>query len=400
MLGRSRRAIAVLTVMAFLVVTGETTPFGLIREIAGGLHASDDQVGLAVSGYAFVAGLSSVPLAHWTARLNRRAILAVSLLVFGGGHLVAAAAGHIAVFAAARAVAALGHGLLFAVAVPTAIRLAEPAVQGRAGARVMVGSATALVAGTPLATYLGQAAGWRTTLVVLAAAALLLAGAALRLLPAVPGHERRHGGPGLSTVPRSRDLGFVLATTWAVSAAHFVAFTFLAPYVAGRLDVRGTGLAVLLLGYGAAAVAASTVAGRFVDRHSRAGTAVAAAAFTLALIGVWLAAALHLPALGVLLVVVWGAAFAALAVLTSLVALRHAAGPHIEIVNAVSGIAFQVGVVAGSAVGSLAVAAGHLDSLTLVAAGGGVLVSAAVLLGGHAFQPTAPTASVRKPAPT
>ena len=386
--------------MAFLVVTGETTPFGLIREIAVGLHATDDQVGLAVSGYAFVAGLSSAPLAHWTARLDRRALLVASLLVFGCGHLAAAAAGHVAVFTAARAIAALGHGLLFAVAVPAAIRLAEPAVQGRAGARVMVGSASALVAGTPLATYVGQAAGWRATLVVLAASALLLAGAASLLLPAVPGHERRHGGPSLFTVLRHPDLAVVLAATLTVSTAHFVAFTFLAPYAAGRLDVRGTGLAVLLLGYGAAAVAASAVAGRFVDRHPRAGTAVAATAFTLALIGVWLTAALDLPAIGVLLVVVWGAAFAALAVLTSLVALRHAAGPHTETVNAVSGIAFQVGVVAGSAVGSLAVAAGHLNSLPLVAAGGGLLVSAAVLLGGHAFQPTAPAASAREREPS
>jgi predicted MFS family arabinose efflux permease len=127
---------------------------------------------------------------------------------------------------------------------------------------------------------------------------------------------------------------------------------------------------------------------------------VAAAAFTFALIGTWLAPALHLPTLGVVLVVVWGAAFAALAVLTSLVALRHAAGPDTETVNAVSGIAFQVGVVAGSAVGSLAVATGHLNSLPLVAAGGGLLVSAAVLLGGHAFQPTVPAASVREPEPS
>ena len=105
--------------------------------------------------------------------------------------------------------------------------------------------------------------------------------------------------------------------------------------------------------------------------------------------------AVRLPTLGEVLVVVWGASFAALAVLTSLIALRHATGSHTETVNAVSGIAFQVGVVAGSALGSLAVAAGHLNSLPLVAASGGVIVAVAVLLGGHAFQPTATAPSVR-----
>ena len=147
--------------MAFLVVTGETTPIGLIGEIAVGLHTTEDRVGLAIGGYALIAGLSSVPLAHWTAHLDRRSVLLASLVVFAAGHLAAATARDVAVFTAARATGALGHGLLFAVAVPTAIRLADPGVQGQAGARVMVGSATALVAGTPLATYLGQAAGWR-----------------------------------------------------------------------------------------------------------------------------------------------------------------------------------------------------------------------------------------------
>ncbi|MEV6927098.1 MFS transporter [Dactylosporangium sp. NPDC051485] len=400
----SRRAVAVLAVMAFLVVTGETTPVGLIREIAVGLHTTDDQVGLAIGGYALIAGLSSVPLAHWTARVDRRPVLLTSLLVFAAGHLAAAAAGHVAVFTAARAVAALGHGLLFAVAVPTAIRLADPGAQGKAGARVMVGSATALVAGTPLATYLGQLVGWRTALAVIAATALLLAGAATRLLPAVPGHERLQAGPGLFAVVRRPGLATVLAATLTVSAAHFVAFTFLAPYVAGRLHVRDTGLAVLLLGYGAAAVAASSVAGRFVDRRPRAGTAAAVAAFTLALIGIWLTPTLPQPtlrtAIGVVFVVAWGASFAALAVLTSLIALRHGAKAHTETVNAVSGIAFQVGVVAGSALGSLTVAAGHLNSLPLLAAGGGVIVSVAVWVGGHAFEPTASTSPTRGPQPS
>ena len=380
--------------MAFLVVTGETTPIGLIREIAVGLHTTDDRVGLAIGGYALIAGLSSVPLAHWTAHLDRRSVLLASLLVFAAGHLAAATARDVAVFTAARATGALGHGLLFAVAVPTAIRLADPGVQGQAGARVMVGSATALVAGTPLATYLGQAAGWRITLAVIAGAALLLAGTATRLLPAMPGYERRHAGPSLFTVARRPDLVIVLAATLTISTAHFIVFTFLAPYAAGRLGLRDTGFALLLFGYGAAAVAASSVAGRFVDRRPRTATAGAAATFTAALIGVWLTPAMRLPTLGTVLVVVWGAAFAALAVLTSLVALRHATGSHTETVNAVSGIAFQVGVVAGSALGSLAVAAGHLNSLPLVAASGGVIVTVAVLLGSHAFQPTATASSV------
>ncbi|WP_271190233.1 hypothetical protein [Dactylosporangium matsuzakiense] len=59
----------------------------------------------------------------------------------------------------------------------------------------------------------------------------------------------------------------VLAATWVISTAHVITFTFLAPYAGGRLDVRGVGFAVLLLEYGAEAVAASSVSGPIVDRR-------------------------------------------------------------------------------------------------------------------------------------
>lgn len=157
-----------LAALAFIVVTGETTPIGLISDIAAGVGGTESQVGLTVSWYALVAGGTAVPLTRWTARFDRRWVLAASTAAFSVGHVASAVAGNLATLAVGRGLAAVGHGLFFALAAPTAQRLARPATRGRAAGRVMVGGAVALVVGTPLATGLGQLAGWRVALLAVA----------------------------------------------------------------------------------------------------------------------------------------------------------------------------------------------------------------------------------------
>ena len=82
--------------------------------------------------------------------------------------------------------AALAHGVFWSALAPAAARLAPPGQAGRATSLAFVGIAAALVLGVPLATALGQAAGWRTPFVALALAGALCAVALLRLLRPMP----------------------------------------------------------------------------------------------------------------------------------------------------------------------------------------------------------------------
>ena len=148
-----------LAAIAFIIVTGETTPVGLISDIARGVRTGESQVGLVISWYALIAGATAVPLTRLSARFDRRRVLLACAVVFAAGHVVTALATNIQVLLLGRALAALGHGVYFAVAMPAALRLARPEGKGRAGGRVAVGAASALVIGTPLSTLLGQTAG-------------------------------------------------------------------------------------------------------------------------------------------------------------------------------------------------------------------------------------------------
>ncbi len=381
---------ATLAALAFVIVTGETLPVGLLSDVARGVHATESQVGLAISWYALIAAATAVPLTRLSARFDRRRVLLGCALTFGAGHLVAALATSVAVLLSGRGLAALGHGVFFAVAMPAAVRLARPEAKGRAGGRVAVGAASALVLGTPLSTLLGQAAGWRTAMLVVAGVSLALAVAVTRLLPSLPPvHADQPRSGGVAATLRSRALIAVLAVTLTIVTAHFALFTYVAPYADDRLGVRGAALTVVLLAYGTAAVLGSALAGRLADRGPVRSARVGAATFVAALAGLWVAARLGTPSAGVPLLILWGGAFSLLAVATSLAVLRRARGPQAETANALHGIVFQVGIVAGSALGSLCHAAGLVSAVPLVAAAGGLVAVALLGYAGRAFRPGA-----------
>jgi len=184
---------------------------------------------------------------------------------------------------------------------PAAIRLARDGMKGRAGSRVLVGGATALVIGTPLTTFIGQAAGWRTAMFTVAAVSLALTVTIGCLLPPLPSlhRDQRRPAPGMAATLRSPGLVTVLAVVLVTVTGHFALYTYVAPYVAEQFDVRGTAFTVVLLAYGTAAVVGSVLGGRLADLSPVTGTRAAATTFVAALLGLWLAGRAGAPVAGV-----------------------------------------------------------------------------------------------------
>jgi predicted MFS family arabinose efflux permease len=387
-LSRRREAQASVTIgaIAFLIVTGETVPVGLIGAVARGVGATQSQLGLVVSWYALVAALSAVPLTRWSSRFDRRHVLLGCATLFGVAQVIAAVATNLPVLVLGRGLGAMCHGLYFAVAAPTVIRIARPEAKVRAGGRVAVGGSSALVLGTPLATLLGQVTSWRIAMLAVAGLSLVLAAAVTRVLPRLPAVREAARSGGVGPTLRSPGLGVVLSVTFVIVTAHFALFTYVAPFAAEGLGIDGRAFTVVLLLYGAAAVLGSTLAGRLAELGPIAGVRAAAAAFVAALTGVWLAARLDAVAAGLPLLVLWGGTFAVLVVSTGLAVMRRARGPRAETANALYGIVFQLGIVAGSALGSFCYAADRLSAVPLVAAAGGLMTLTLLLFLGRAFR--------------
>jgi predicted MFS family arabinose efflux permease len=384
---RSRRLpLLVLPAAAFLTVTAEALPVGLLRQMAEGLGTSPSRIGLLVAWFAVVAGTTPVLLTRVTRRLDRRAVAVAMLVLFAAACAVSAAAPSFAVVLVARAVLAMSHALLFTVGMVVLVRLAPPGRRGTAAGAMMVGASSAFVLGVPAATWFGQLLGWRAAHLLLGALALVLAVLLRAALPPVPPEPAGdgEGDVGVAALLTCRPLLAVLAVTGVLVLSHFSLFTFLAAFLEDEVGVPSRSLGLVLAAFGAAGVVGSLVGGRLAEARPHGVARTAVVVLLASLLVLRLAASS--PAVVVLAVAVWGGTFSVIAVSQQLAVLRLVGhGPTGETAAALNGAVFQGGIATGSAVGSALVGAGLLAALPLVSAAVAALALAVVLSAGVAY---------------
>ena len=391
-------ALTVLAVSAFVFVTAETLPIGLLPQISHGLSVSEAQVGLLLTSYAAVAAISTIPLTAFTMRVPRHRLIAATVAVFAVSQLAAALAPDFAVLTVARLLCALAHGVFWSTIAPAAARLAPAGQAGRATALVFLGNPTALVLGVPLGTALGQALGWRVAVGAFALAGTLSLAALLVVLPDLPALPHDVATPARArlrsalTIIRSRAITPVCAVTTVLVVGHFAAYTYIAPLVRRSGDLEGLGLSALLLGYGGAGLAGNLLVGRVVDRRPGPVLIGLVAAVVAALT---LLALTPGPILTVMAVLIWGAAFTAVPICLQAAVLRVT--PHTrDAASAVYVVAFQIGIGGGALLGERLIGAGQLGTLPIIGAGLAV-VAAGIVTGArrtfpvHVPNPAGPT---------
>jgi predicted MFS family arabinose efflux permease len=387
-----------LATAAFVYVTAETLPVGLLPQMAAGLHVRDGAIGLLVTIYAGVAGFTAIPLTALTSQRSRRQIVVAAAAILALSQLVMAVSPNYEILLGDRVVCAFAHGVFWSVVAPVAARLVAPDRVGHATALVFTGNSLALVLGTPLATALGDLLGWRAATALVGVVAALSALSMRLLLPDL----QSHAPPGntwsrLAEVPsalRSRSLVAVSVVTTLLVVGHFTAYTYISNLVRSDAGLTGLGLAVVLLAYGVAGVGGIGLTGLVTDRRPRIAAATCAIALTGALLAL-LAVGPGSVGFTVGAVVVWGAAFTALPVCLQSAVLR-VAPKSTDTASALYIMAFQIGIGGGALVGSVMVDSGKLAALPLVGmafAAAGTLI---LLAARRAFPRRADPSSVRR----
>jgi predicted MFS family arabinose efflux permease len=383
---RARLGLATLAGASFVYVTAETLPVGLLPQLSAGLHVRPGTVGLLITAYAAIAGLSAIPLTASLEHRSRRTVVVTCVGLLALSQFVVAVAPDYAVVLGARVLCALAHGVFWSMLAPIAARLAPSGQAGRATALVFVGNSLALVAGVPLGTALGHAFGWRPAMAALGVVAVVSTVALRRALPELLPAPAEPVGPsgrsgvraGLASVPaalRSGPLLAVCVVTMVVVTGHFAAYTYITALVRRDAGLSGLALSAVLFGYGAAGIGGIVLAGRITDRRPRQATAACVAGLVVALAA--LATVAHGSTVGtVAAVTVWGAGFTALPVALQAAVLR-VAPRSADTASALYVVAFQIGIGGGALAGSLLVNAGLLSVLPLVAL---ALVAAGLLI--------------------
>jgi MFS transporter, DHA1 family, inner membrane transport protein len=264
-LAPARRTAALLALASGGFGLGLTTfvPMGLLpemaQELSAGLYAHSPsralaQAGWVVTAYPLGVVVGAPVVALLTARTAPRRVVLGTLVVFVLGALGAASAPNLGIELTARLLAGAAHGAYLSVAGTVAAALLGPRSEAKGYAVVLGGLCTANVVGLPLATALGQYAGWRVAFVAIALVFAVALVAVRVTVPVLPERVQVSVRAELSAF-RSRRVWLLALTFAAGFAGVFAVLGYIAPvttHVAGLgegavpwvLAVAGVGMAV------------------------------------------------------------------------------------------------------------------------------------------------------------
>ena len=340
-------ALLALALAGFITVLTEALPAGLLRQIGASLSVSDSLAGQLVTLYAAGSLLAAIPLTAATRGLRRRPLLLTAIAGFAVANAITAASGSYVLTMAARFVAGVSAGLLWALLAGYAARMVPDAWKGRAIAIAMVGAPLALSIGIPLGTALGERIGWRACFGSISVLALGLIGWGLAVLPDFAGQPSSERRP-IAGVFKLPGVLPVLFATLSFVLAHNLLYTYIAPL----LGDAGLGERVdaVLLVFGCASLLSIWVVGIWIDRWLRPLMLIGTLLFAAAVLALELGRGSEMATY--LAVAVWGLGFGGAATLLQ-TALADAAGDSADVAQSMLVTAWNIAIAGGGLVGGL-----------------------------------------------
>ncbi|NKQ23040.1 MFS transporter [Streptomyces galbus] len=300
-------AVVSVTLGLFSIVTTEILPIGLLTSIGSSFTVSDGMAGLMMTMPGLLAAVSAPLVTVATARIDRRLMLCVFMALLASADFLAAAASDYWLVLVSRVMVGITIGGFWSIAAGLARRLVPAASVGRATAVVFSAVPLGSVLGVPAGTFIGELAGWRVAFVVLGAltaGVLVLLVVSVPALPA-PGAATRLGV--LRTTLHGVNTRCALLLTFLVVCAHFGTYTYVTPFLEEVTHASSWQVTLFLLLYGVAGIAGNFLGGAVVVRRPR--VAFGSAAGLIALVTSLLPVLGHSAACAVVLLVVWGAAY-------------------------------------------------------------------------------------------
>ncbi|MDA3647130.1 MFS transporter [Saccharopolyspora indica] len=390
-------AVAVLSLCTFIVVTSEMLPVGVLTPMAGGLGITPGMAGYSLTITGLVAAISAPIVPRVLGSLDRRAVLAVAMVLLAAGNALTVLAQDFAVLVVSRTVLGIGMGVVWSLAAVIAPRLVTPRHAALAVSLAVSGVAAASVIGVPLGTIIGDAFGWRSAFGALTASALLLAGVLLLALPKLP-KPAASATTSTAGQPLLRTPAVVVGLVVVVFlvTAHFAAYTYIRPVLEDSTGISAASIAAVLLAYGVFGLIGNFAAGALAAKRSRGTVLLLALGILLAITVLALFSAL--PAIAIAAIVVWGLAYGGLSVAGQIWMTRAAAGNEENVTGLYVGV-FTASIALGAFLGGTVFEIAGMPPLLWTAAALALAALATTLLGpGPSTTAPEPTAPERVPA--
>jgi len=219
--------ILALAIGGFAIGTTEFASMSMLPLFAQGLGIDAPTAGHAISAYALGVVVGAPIMTVLGARVPRRRLLILLMAMFTVFNGLTGLSPNYHWMLVFRFLAGLPHGAYFGVAALVASSLVPPNRRTRAVGQMFLGLTFATVVGVPLASWLGQAVGWRWAFALVAVLGVATMTAVAVYAPEVPADKDASPLRELGALKRSQ-VWFTLAIGAIGFGGMFAVYTYLA----------------------------------------------------------------------------------------------------------------------------------------------------------------------------
>lgn len=234
------------------------------------LSLSPSRFGLAVSAYAFSAGISGLLTAGFADKFDRKKLLLFFYSGFIAGTIFCGLATSYAALIAARIITGLFGGVIGSISMAIITDLFTLEQRGRVMGFVQMGFGASQVLGVPIGLVLANNWGWEATFLMVAGLAIIIAiTIALKLQP-VTGHlalqQTKSAFAHLKHTITIRDYRIGFTATALLSIGGFMMMPFSAAFAINNLHVTTYQLPALFMVSGISSLIIMPAVGRLSDK--------------------------------------------------------------------------------------------------------------------------------------
>lgn len=366
-----------LAAAAFIFITTEFAPVGLLSAIGDSFGMSAPAVGPMLTVYAWTVSVMSLPMMLLTRNIERRRLLKIAIGTLILSHIALSLAPNFALVMLSRIGIALAHSVFWSITASLAVRLAPDGNHARALSMLAMGTSLAMVLGIPAGRVLGEAVGWRASFAAIAVAAALIWVLLNRYLPLLPS-QNSGNLRSLPTLLKRPALVWLFCTTAFVVTANFTAYTYIESFVQSVAGFSPQVTTALLLVFGLAGLIGSMCFGNLSARFGN-GMLPLAVASLCGCLTLLFWAATNLLAL-IVLFVLWGATMLCFGIQMQFQVIRLASDAT-DVASALHSGIYNIGIGTGALLGSLVV--NHFGTSWIGFAGAGVAMIALMVNWAH-----------------
>lgn len=254
-------ALITVSITAFILVSCEFLPIGVLNQIAADLNISIGQAGLAITLPGIMGALAAPLLPVLIKQLDRRIFIMALTIVMIIANLITALSYHYEVLLLSRFILGISIGGFWATAIALSGRLAPANLDiSKSSAVIVAGVTFATVFGVPIGTWVSELWGWRSGFMISIFAGVLLLILQFYALPQLKPISVIYFRdlPELFKDTKARQ---GLSIIFLIGLAHFSAFSYLGAFFKQVSAFDTATISSLLLSFGVASIFGNAFAG-------------------------------------------------------------------------------------------------------------------------------------------